>query len=110
MKIIGWLLVAFGIFYGIYCAAMSAWGYIELSGVMEQALAEQGRNGSGAVKGAILLGAAEKGIVLRESNVVVNQANRVMVARVKWSFPAVRWQGDDVVEIPISLERSVAAP
>ena len=110
MRLVGWLLVAFVLFYGVYCAAMTGWSYIELSGVVEQALAEQARNGGGAVKRAIITAATEKGIPLKDGNVLVNDVNRMVVARVKYAFPAVRWQGDDVVEIPLSIERSVAAP
>lgn len=110
MRLFGWLLIAFVFFYGVYSAAMSAWSYIELSSIVEEALAEQARNGGGAVTRAIITGATEKGIQLQESNVFVNEVNRVLVARVKWSFPAVRWKGDDIVEIPLSLERSVPAP
>jgi hypothetical protein len=110
MKVVRWLLFAFVIFYAVYCVAMTAWAYLELSYVVDQALAGQARNGGFAIKRTIVVNATEKGIPLKESNVYVNEANRVILVRVKWAFPAVRWQGDDVVEIPVWVERSVAAP
>jgi hypothetical protein len=110
MRLVGWLLVAFVFFYGAYCAAKSGWSYLELSTVVEEALVQHGRSGGEAVKRAILAGAAERGITLDDRNVFVNEAHRLLVARVKWSFPALQVGGDDVVEIPISVERSVATP
>jgi hypothetical protein len=110
MRLVRWLLVAFAIFYAVYCVATTAWAYIELSYVVEQALAGPARSGGGTLRRTIIMNAAERGIPLKEGDVYVNEANRVILVRVKWSFPAVRWQGDDIVEIPVWVERSVAAP
>jgi hypothetical protein len=110
MKLVRWLLLAFVLFYGVYCVATTAWAYIELSSTVERALAEHGRDGGGAVKRFIVMAATEKGIPLKDGNVYVNEANRILLVRVTWTFPAVRWRGDDVVEIPVWVERSIAAP
>jgi hypothetical protein len=110
LKVIVLLLVVVVFFYAFYNGAAAVWSYMELSGVVDRALEERGRAGAVAVRDAIVQGAGEAGVPLREPNVHVSEEAGVYSVRVQWTWPVFSYQGKDVLEIPLSLSRSVRRP
>lgn len=110
MKVLVALLLFVGLFYGVYAGAMAAWSYLELSGVVDKALADQAKNGPEPVRAAIIRGAEEAGVRIDDRNVAVGEAERDLSVRLTWSWPVVTYRGRQIVEIPLSLERSFARP
>lgn len=110
MKLVVLLLVVVVFFYAFYNGAAAIMSYMELSGVVDRALEERGRSGAVAVRDAIVQGAGQAGVELREPNVLVSEEGGVYSVRVQWTWPVLSYQGKDVLEIPLSLTRSVRRP
>ncbi len=92
MRLFFWGLVAVGAAYCAYAVMMSAWQYLQVSGVVDdvmqpRAIADLGS--ARAVKAKILRETAESGVPLQDRDVSVTIENRVYT-----------------VNIPLSLKRS----
>ncbi|OLC32006.1 MAG: hypothetical protein AUH81_16880 [Candidatus Rokubacteria bacterium 13_1_40CM_4_69_5] len=103
-------LLVLGLSYASYAGLLAAWSYLELSGVVDQALADQARSGAGLVRAAIIKGAQEAGVRIDGRNVVVGETERALAVRLEWSWPVIAYQGREILEVPLSLERSLARP
>lgn len=101
------LLLILAFFYVFYCGAMSIWSYLALSDIVERAVLEHGKV-AGPVRNYIVRGAAESGVPIQERNIVVTSDERSLSVNLRWSFPVVKYHGEDVLEIPLSLERGFA--
>jgi hypothetical protein len=110
VKVVAFLLVVVVFFYAFYNGAAAIWSYMELSAVVDRALEDRGRAGAVAVHEAIVHGAGQAGVPLRETNVLVSEEAGVYSVRVHWTWPVLTYQGKDVLEIPISLSRSFRRP
>ena len=106
MKTLGGILVALAFFYAFYAGVMALWSYIQVAGVVDKAWEDQGRNGAGSVRTAIVKGANDGGVPLDVRFVAVGEDDRTVSVAVRWSFPAISYKGDVFVEIPLSLRRS----
>jgi hypothetical protein len=111
MKLIFWGLVVVAALYGAYAVMMSAYQYLQVSGVVDdvmqpRSLAELGS--TRAVRDKILKETAESGVPLEGRDVTVTLADRVYTVRIIWSFPVIIYQGEPVLSIPISLTREKA--
>jgi hypothetical protein len=109
MKLFFWGLVAVAAAYAAYGAMMSAWQYLQVSGVVDdvmqpRTIAELGS--ARAVKNRILQSTAESGVPLEDREVSVSADNRVYTVNIIWSFPVIIFKGEPVLSIPLSLKRS----
>lgn len=109
MKLLLGLLLVGVIFYAFYVGVLAAWSYYEASVVVDRVLTSPGRLGAEAVRTAILRGVAEAGLRLDERHVTVGETEQGLVVRLAWSQPVLSYQGRELLEIPLSLER-VARP
>jgi hypothetical protein len=111
MRLIFWGLVVVAALYGAYAVMMSAYQYLQVSGVVDdvmqpRSLAELGS--TRAVRDKILKETAESGVPLEARDVSVTLADRVYTVNIIWSFPVIIYQGEPVLSIPISLKREKA--
>ena len=109
MRLFFWGLVAVVAAYGAYAVMMSAWQYLQVSGVVDdvmqpRAIADLGS--ARAVKARILKETAESGVPLEDRDVSVTVDNRLYTVKILWSFPVIIYQGEPVLSIPLSLTRS----
>jgi len=109
MRLFFWGLVAVAAAYAAYAVMMSAWQYLQVSGVVDdvmqpRAIADLGS--ARAVKTKILKETAESGVPLEDRDVSVTVDNRLYTVKIFWSFPVVIYQGEPVLSIPLSLTRS----
>ena len=108
MKAILVALVALAAFYGFYCGVMSVWSYFALADIVDRAIEERGKSAAAPVREFIIKNAAESGVRIEERNVVVTSDDRRLNVNLRWSYPVVSYKGEDVIEIPLSLERAFA--
>jgi len=106
MKALVGAFVALAFFYVFYSGVMAVWSYIQIDGVVDKAWEDQGRNGPTAVHAAILNGAAEAGVPVDARFVVVGEDEREVSVAVRWSFPAVTYKGESLIDIPLSVQRT----
>lgn len=109
MRMLGWLLVALAFFYAVYAGFMTIWSYMEVASAVERAAETTARmteDRAVRVKNIILAGARESGIALDDRLVSVTDRDRTIHVQVKWQYPAIAWQGEPVVAVPLSLERT----
>jgi hypothetical protein len=107
VKLIGLLFLAVAFFYAFYSGAGAIWSYFELSSVVDRALEERGRAGAPAMRDAILQSAGRAGVPVRAQDVVVSEEDGIYSIHIRWTWPVITYQGKDVLEIPLSLQRSV---
>ena len=101
------LLLAVAFFYAFYCGAGAIWSYLELSSVVDRALEESGRAGAAAVREAILQSAGRAGVRVHAQNVLVSEEGGIYSIHIRWTWPVITYRGENVLEIPLSLQRSV---
>src|SRR5207244_11636210 len=109
MRLFFWGLVAVAAAYAAYAVMMSAWQYLQVSGVVDdvmqpRAIADLGS--ARAVKAKILKDTAESGVPLKDRDVSVTVDNRLYTVKIIWSFPVIIYQGEPVLSIPLSLTRT----
>ena len=61
-----------------------------------------------AVQAALLIRARRNGIPLEGRDLAVFAEGRGLTVKLKWSYPAIIYRGDVIVNIPMSLERSLS--
>lgn len=108
MKILAGLAVLLAFFHVLWTGGMAARSYWQMSDVVDRAfeLEERGRLGAPGLRQAVLHGATEVGVPLAaEDIVVVDQAGGLAV-RLRWTWPIVSWQGTQVLQVPLTLERA----
>jgi len=108
VKAIVLVLLAIAFFYGFYCGVMSIWSYFAMASIVDLAVQERGKAAAAPVREYILKSAAESGVRLDDRNVVVTTDERRLSINLKWTFPVVTYKGEDLVEIPLSLQRAFA--
>ncbi len=108
MKVIVLVLLAIAFFYAFYCGVMSIWSYFAMANIVDQAVAERGKTAAALVREYIIKNAAESGVRIDDRNVVVTSEERSLNINLRWTFPVVTYKGEDLVEIPLSLERAFA--
>lgn len=112
MKHIAGVLLVLGFFYAFYCGTMALWSYFEMSDIVDRAVENHARGGPGLVRDAIVRGAAESGVPITADAVVVAESGepQALHVRLRWAWPVWNYQGTDVLQIPLSLEREFARP
>ncbi len=107
MKAVVLALLAIALFYLFYCGVMSVWSYFAMAGIVDQAVEDRGKTAA-PVREYIIKSAAEAGVRIQDRHVVVTSDERQLYINLRWTFPVVTYKGEDVVEIPLSLERAFA--
>src|SRR5207237_9055827 len=103
MRLFFWGLVAVALAYVAWAGMMSAWQYLQISGVVDdvmqpRSIADLGS--AGAVKKKILKASAEAGVALADRDVSVTVANRTYTVSVSWSFPGIGYHGEPALATP----------
>ena len=122
MKLLVTFLVIVGFFFGVYQAGMAAYGWFEMSGVVDDVATREinaviDRQGSfdaafgsvdryGAIRTGIVKGAVEAGVPVRAENVSIGRAGNMLDVRVTWVAPMVSYRGEQYLAMPLSVERS----
>lgn len=113
MKLVFWLFVAVAACYGFYSASMAAWAYLQVSSVVQQAAGERyrgvaGPEGLARIRDTIVRESAEGGVPLDARDVEVVQHGGQISVRVRWTYPVIVYEGETVLAIPLSVDRSYA--
>jgi len=107
VKAIALALLAIAFFYAFYCGVMSIWSYFAMASIVDQAVTERGKVAA-PVRDYIIKNAADSGVRIPDRNVVVTTDERQLNINLRWTFPVVTYKGEDLVEIPLSLQRAFA--
>lgn len=114
MKVLFWLFVAIGCIYVFYTGATAIWSYLEITGVVEEAVVERARSAgterAARVRDEIAKKVAASGIRVDERDLSVSDEGRTLDVSVRWSWPVIVYQGQDYVSIPLKHERSFNVP
>ncbi|PYN24146.1 MAG: hypothetical protein DMD99_12290 [Candidatus Rokuibacteriota bacterium] len=115
MKALVWVLVAIGCVYVFYTGAMAVWSYLEITGVVEEVVAERASRSDRTeratrVKEDIAKKVAASGIKVDDRGVWVSDEGRTLDVSVRWSWPVIVYQGEEVVAIPLRHERTFSVP
>lgn len=115
MKIIFWLLVAVGVVYAFYSGAMAVWSYLEVQGVVEEAVKERAAKSdrferAPRVKEDIIKKATTSGIKVDDREVFVTDDGRTLAILVRWTWPVIVYQGEEVLAIPLKHARTFDVP
>lgn len=114
MKALFWVFVAIGCIYVFYTGATAVWSYLEITGVVEEAVVERARSGgaerAARVKDEIAKKVAASGIRVDERNLSVADEGRTLDVSVRWSWPVIVYQGQEYVSIPLKHERTFNVP
>jgi hypothetical protein len=109
VRILGGLAVLIAFFYVFYSGAMVVWSYFRVSEIIDTALIEHGQAGAPGVRESILRQTAAAGVRLHpEQALVSDDDERELSVHVRWAWPVIRYGGEDVLAIPLSIERTVA--
>ena len=122
MKLLVTFLIIVGFFFGVYQVAMAAYGWFEMSGVVEEVATREinaviDRQGGfdttfgsvdryGNIREGIMKGAVEAGVPVRSENVTIGLVDNMLDVRVKWAAPMVKYQGEEYLAVPLTVERS----
>jgi len=85
---------------------MSIWSYFAMASIVDQAVTERGRVAAAPVRDYIIKNAADSGVRIHDRNVLVTTDERQLNINLRWTFPVVTYKGEDIVEIPLSMERA----
>jgi len=110
VKVLGGLAVLLLFFYVVWTGGMAARSYRQMSEVVDRAfeLQERGRLGAPGVRQVVLEGATEVSVPIAAEDVVVTDDAGQLMVRLRWTWPVVSWQGEQVLRVPLSLERARA--
>jgi hypothetical protein len=99
--------------YAVMAGAVSAWRYVVLINVVDEAFAENGKVGAGdrvaRIRDAVLRGASQADVPLLPDEVSVSEDGNVVTVRIRHLYSVVEYQARRL-EIPISIERALAFP
>jgi hypothetical protein len=110
MKLVAWGLVLVVLGYGAYAGMMSAWSYLQVAEVVDQAVSNPPAGSATnpmLLRQAVLARASEAGLALDGRNVVVAEVERGFEVQVAWTFPVIVMNGDTVLAVPLSHTRGV---
>lgn len=107
MRLILGLLMVVGFFHGFYSVSMAVSSYFSLYDAVDRAVAEHGRTGMTAVvRDGVLRRASAAGVTLDDRRLFVEEDGRVLVVRIRWSYPVLTIQGEPVLVIPLAIDRT----
>jgi len=118
-----WTLVRWVIFIAVlgwvgYSVAGAGWSYFATQELVDKTLLEASTRyrasipGSQAstlatyVRNSIVTAARRDGLSIQAADVDVSTSPRVISATVRWSYPAISYQGVGLLVVPMSVKRS----
>jgi hypothetical protein len=115
-------LVIVGVVYGVYNFTNAAYGWFQVSSLVDEVVKEElAKPGSGGtfaaleardrfarIRDRIIKGAREARVNLRPENVEVNIVDSMLDVRLAWAAPMVVYGGKTYLEIPMSMQRAFA--
>jgi hypothetical protein len=115
MKVLFWLFVALGCIYVFYAGATAVWSYLEITGVVEEAVVERASRSdrterAARVRDEIAKKVAASGIRVDERGLSVSDEGRTLDVSVRWNWPVIVYQGQEYVAIPLKHERTFNVP
>jgi len=115
MKALFWVFVAIFCVYVLYTGAMTVWSYLEVTGVVEEVVIERAsrvdRNERATrIRDEIAKKVAQSGIKVDERSVSVSDQGPTLDVGVRWSWPLITYQGDDLLSLPLKHERTFKVP
>jgi len=118
-----WIIGLGALGWAGYVIAGAGWSYFTTQEIVDQVLRDvfsRSRSARGAgtqpvavtdyVRTAITLGAQREGMPVQESDVTVSVNDSKVSAVVHWPYPVISFRGNDILVIPMSIERSIVAP
>jgi hypothetical protein len=122
-RLLFWLIFL-GLFgWAGYTAALIGWAHFAVQDVVEGVLQDSAPRQRAAfaagtpqaldrlaveIRAATLAAARKAGLGLDESNISVALVSSGIQVTVRWTYPAITWNGEDILAIPLSVQRSVA--
>jgi len=99
--------------YAVAAGAVSAWRYVVIMNIVDEALDEDRKqppsDRAARIHQAVMRGASQADLPLVPDEVSVSEDGNVVTVRVRHVYPVVEYQARRL-EIPISVERSLAFP
>lgn len=121
--VVRWLVVLGALGWAGYVVAGAGWSYFTAQEIVDQVLRDVSTRNRSArstgsppgalteyVRTAIALGAQHEGLAVQESDVTVSVNPAGVSATVHWPYPVISYRGNDILVIPMSLERSIVTP
>jgi hypothetical protein len=121
--LVRWIIGLGALGWAGYVVAGAGWSYFTTQEIVDQVLRDvfsRNRSARGAgtqpvavadyVRTAIALGAQREGMSVQESDVTVSVNSTRVSAVVHWPYPVISYRGNDILVIPMSIERSIVAP
>ncbi len=114
MRVVFWLLVGIGCVYAFYSGAMAAYSYLQVNDMVTESVGMRSKLDRFAraprVRDDILKRAPEAGLTLDERDVFVGEEDRTLRVLLRWSHPVIIYQGDAILAIPMSYDKSFEVP
>jgi hypothetical protein len=115
MKALFWVFVAILCVYAFYTGAMAVWSYLEITSVVEEVVFERASRGdrnerATRIRDEIAKKVVGSGIKIDERSVSVSDQGPTLDVGVRWSWPLISYQGDDLVSLPLKHERTFTVP
>lgn len=107
MRLLFGLLLVVAFFHGFYSVSMAVSSYFSLYDAVDRAVSDHGRSGMTAVvRDGILRRALAAGVTLDDRRLLVEEDGRVLMVRIRWSYPVLTVQGEPVLVIPLAVDRT----
>jgi len=115
MKALFWVLIAIGCVYVFYTGAMALSSYLEITSMVEEVVAERAsrterEERATRVKEDIAKKVAASGIRVGDRTVSVSDEGRTLDVSVRWNWPVIVYQGEELFAIPLKHERTFKVP
>jgi hypothetical protein len=118
VKLLITLLVITAAVYGVYNFTMAAYGWFQMSTIVDEVAKEElakpssssfsafdARDRFGRIRERILKGAKEASVDLRAENVQLNVVNNVLDVQLAWDAPMVVYGDKTYLQIPMTMQR-----
>jgi hypothetical protein len=117
VKLLITLLVITAAVYGVYNFTMAAYGWFQMSTIVDEVAKEElakpssgftafdARDRFGRIRERILKGAKEASVDLRPENVQLNVVNNVVDVQLAWEAPMVVYGDKTYLQIPMTMQR-----
>jgi hypothetical protein len=114
MRVVFWLLVGIGFMYAFYSGAIAAYSYFQVKDAVTETVGERWAvdryERAGRIKQEILKKASQSGVVLDEREVSVTEDDRMLLVRIRWSYPVFVYKGEPFYSQRFSYEKSFQLP
>lgn len=106
MKVVLWGIVVVTLGYLAYAGMMSAWQWLEIENVVDEALQPRNATDVLTVKNNIVKDANAAGVPLTDRDVFVTASDRALLVHVAWTYPVILVRGEKVLAVPLSVKRT----